>query len=87
MQEITFVGLEVHKATIAVSVAAAGRDGEVRHLGRLENRPEVVRRLIERLRRSGHELRVWYEAGPCGYGLHRQLTDLGCDCVSWWRRP
>lgn len=81
MQDITFVGLDVHKATIAVSVAAGGRDGEVRHLGRVENRPEVVRRLVERLRRGGQELRVCYEAGPCGYGLHRQLTDLGCHCV------
>ena len=81
MQDITFVGLDVHKATIAVSAAAAGRDGEVRHLGRVENRPEVVRRLVERLRRSGHELRLCYEAGPCGYGLHRQLTDLGCHCI------
>jgi hypothetical protein len=32
MQDITFVGLDVHKTTIAVSVAGAGRDGEVRHL-------------------------------------------------------
>jgi transposase len=81
MQPITFVGLDVHKATIAVSVAEGGRDGEVRHLGRVENRPEVVRRLVERLRRGGQELRVCYEAGPCGYGLHRQLTDLRCPCV------
>ena len=22
-----------------------------------------------------------YEAGPCGYGLHRQLTELGYDCI------
>ena len=64
MQAITFVGLDVHKTTIAVSVAAAGRDGEVHHLGRVENRPEVVRRLVERLRRGGQELRVGYEAGP-----------------------
>ena len=41
----------------------------------------MVRRLVERLRRGGHELRVCYEAGPCGYGLHRQLTDLDCHCV------
>ena len=75
MQPITFVGLDVHKATIAVSVAEGGRDGEVRHLGRVENRPEVVRRLVERLRRGGQELRVCYEAGPCGCGLHRQLTE------------
>ena len=68
MQPITFVGLDVHKATIAVSVAAGGRNGEVRHLRRVENRPEVVRRLVERPRRGGQELRVCYEARPCGYG-------------------
>jgi hypothetical protein len=34
MGNITFVGLDVHKATIAVSVAEGGRDGEVRQLGR-----------------------------------------------------
>ena len=44
MRNITFVGLDVHKATVAVSIAAGGHDGEVRHLGSLENRPEVVRR-------------------------------------------
>jgi transposase len=22
-----------------------------------------------------------YEAGPCGYGLHRQLTDKGHTCM------
>ena len=47
----------------------------------MKNRPEVVRRLVERLRRGGQKLRVCYEAGPCGYGLHRQLTGLGCQCV------
>jgi hypothetical protein len=41
----------------------------------------VVRRLVERLPRYGQELRRCYEAGPCGYGLHWQLTELGCHCV------
>jgi transposase len=81
MGTITFVGLDVHKATIAVSVAEGGRDGEVRQPGSLENRPEVVRQLVKRLRRKGQELHLCYEAGPCGYGLQRQLTELGCDCM------
>jgi hypothetical protein len=60
MSNITFVGFDVRKAT----VAGSGRDSEVRHLGRVENRPEGVRRLVERLRRGCQELRVGYEAGP-----------------------
>lgn len=34
----TYVGLDVHKATIAVSVAAGERAGEVIHLGNIPNR-------------------------------------------------
>ncbi len=33
MDDITFVGLDVHKATVCVSVAESGRDGEVRQIG------------------------------------------------------
>jgi hypothetical protein len=33
-----FVGMDVHKATIAVSVADAGR-GEVRYIGEIANTP------------------------------------------------
>lgn len=80
MRAITrFVGLDVHAATIAVVVAEAGRDGEVRSLGTIPNDPESVRRLIAKLgnRRS---LQVCYEAGPCGYALYWQLTSMGVEC-------
>jgi transposase len=48
MDSITYVGLDVHKATIAVAVAD-GRLGEVRQLGVFANRGEVVRKIVERL--------------------------------------
>jgi asparagine synthetase B (glutamine-hydrolysing) len=41
MDSITYVGLDVHKATVSVAVAESGRGGEVRQLGVFENRPEV----------------------------------------------
>lgn len=75
------VGLDTHKATIAVAVAEPGRLGEVRFQGEIANQPDAVRRLLERLGAKHGTLRVCYEAGPCGYGLHRQITSLGHDCT------
>src|SRR4030067_3302898 len=80
MQEYSkFVGLDVHKETIAVSVAEAN-GGEVRYLGEIANTPEAVDKLVKQQRKGGADLSFCYEAGPCGYGIHRQLTDLGWDC-------
>ncbi len=74
-----YVGLDVHKATIAVSVADAG-GGEVRYVGEIGNTPEAIEKLVRQLKKGEAELAFCYEAGPCGYGIHRQLTDLGWDC-------
>ena len=72
-----FVGLDVHAETIAVAVAE-GRN-QVRSLGTIANRPEAVRRLLGKLGKLS-ELRVCYEAGPTGYALYWQLTQLGVQC-------
>ena len=75
------VGLDTHKAKIAVAVAEPGRSGEVRFQGEIANQPEAVRRLLERLAGKHGRLRVCYEAGPCGYGLYRQIVALGHACT------
>ena len=75
------VGLDTHKARIAVAVAEPGRAGEVRFQGEIANQADAVRRLIERLADKHGRLKVCYEAGPCGYGLQRQVTALGHDCT------
>ena len=74
-----YVGMDVHKATIAVSVAEAN-GGEVRYLGEIANTTEAIAKLVKQLRKGEAQLSFCYEAGPCGYGIHRQLTELGWDC-------
>ena len=77
MRNVRFVGLDVHAETIAVAVAELG--GEVRSLGVIPNRSESVRRLIGKLGKP-EQLRVCYEAGPTGYVLYWQLSELGVKC-------
>ena len=81
MDDITYVGLDVHKATVCVALAESGRGGEVRQIGVFENRSEILVKLAARLSKGGRRLSFCYEAGPCGYGLHRLLTGCGHDCV------
>jgi transposase len=77
MRNVRFIGLDVHAETIAVAVAEPG--GEVRSLGTIPNRPEPVARLIRKLGKP-EQLRVCYEAGPTGYVLYWQLSELGVKC-------
>ena len=64
-----------------MAIAESGRGGEVRAVGVFENRPDVLRKMVARLGKHRRRLNFCYEAGPCGYGLHRLLTGLGHDCV------
>ena len=74
-----YIGLDVHKATIAVAVADAN-DGETRFFGEIANTPEAIAKLVTRLSKGGAKLSLCYEAGCCGYVIHRQLTKLGQFC-------
>jgi transposase len=65
----------------AVAVAEGGRSGEVRFLGEIENRPAAIERTIKRLAGRYGRLHVCFEAGPTGYGLCRQVRELGHDCM------
>src|SRR5437899_7173830 len=70
---ITYVGLDVHKDTIVVAVAAGGLRGEVREYGRIANTSAALDRLLRKLGGDGMTLRFCYEAGPCGYGIQRRF--------------
>jgi len=75
MKENTlYVGLDTDKKHIDVGLAEPLPRGEVRYWGQLGNEPSSVDRLVKRLRKDGRQLLVCYEAGPCGYGIYRQLN-------------
>ena len=76
-EKVRFLGLDVHAETIAVAVAEP--EGEVRSLGTIPNRAESIRKLIKKLGPAAR-LRACYEAGPTGYVLYWQLTELGVEC-------
>ncbi len=81
MQKIAqFVGLDVHRDTVAMAVAKGGRGMEVRDLGVM---PHDVPKLVRRIRLLGDPgtVHVAYEAGPTGYGLYRALEAAGIPCV------
>src|SRR5262245_54938841 len=76
-----FVGLDVHKDMIAVAYAPEERGAEVVSLGMIGTRQYDIDKLIRTLQSKGATLAFAYEAGPCGYWLHRYLTRRGVNCA------
>lgn len=79
MQKVRFVGLDVHKESIAIAVA----DGDGSAPENVATIPNDTTLLLKRLKKLGlgAKLRCCYEAGPTGYVLHRALVEAGIDCI------
>lgn len=75
-----FVGLDVHKDSIAVAQATGGRADPPVFVGEIGTRQADIDRLIRRLQSKTPQLRFVYEAGPSGDGLYRYLIKQGWSC-------
>ncbi len=84
MQQVTtYVGIDAHKKDLFVAMLMGNRPAPV--TWQLANQPQAVRRLVRKLEREASgPIRVFYEAGPCGYALQRQMTTsrMSCDVVA-----
>jgi hypothetical protein len=74
-----FVGLDVHKDSIAVAHAGGDAAPPV-FVGDIGSRQVDIDQLVRRLRGKAATLQVASEAGPCGYGVYRYLTGKGVTC-------
>lgn len=82
-QVTTYVGIDAHKKDLFVAMLMGTTSTAV--TWQLANEPNAVRRLVRKLEREAPgPVRVFYEAGPCGYALQRQLTTprVSCDVVA-----
>jgi transposase len=76
---VHYIGLDVHKETIAVSIAPQNST-EIRRYGIIGGTLDAVDKLIKKLAHKDIELRFAYEAGPCGFVLCRHLRHKGIPC-------
>src|SRR5262247_1611372 len=76
-----FVAFDTSKLRNAVAIAEAGRSGEVRFLGEIDNTGAATAKLVRKLAAKYGRLTFCYEAGPTGYGLYRQIKSLGHECI------
>lgn len=84
MEQITtFVGIDAHKKDLFVAMFAGAVTTPV--TWQVANEPTAVRRLVRKLEREAPgPVHVFYEAGPCGYALQRQMTTerVTCDVIA-----
>ena len=75
-----YVGLDVHKDSIAVAYVTKDHDAHVISFGTIGTRHADIDQLTRKLQSKAKRLVFVYEAGPCGYWLYRDLTKKDGSC-------
>jgi transposase len=83
MKNTVYLGLDVHKDSITIAIADAGRNGEVRLFGAISNDLHGLEKALRKIRQAhgGAGLEVCYEAGPGGFGIARRLAQWKVACT------
>lgn len=76
-----FVAFDTSKLRNAVAIADAGRAGELRFVGEIDNTQAATAKVVRKLAAKYERLTFCYEAGPTGYGLYWQIKNLGHECI------
>jgi transposase len=79
MTRMTHVGLDVHKASIAIAKLRPSSDTPL--VWEIPNDPKAIKKVFGKMLGEVAELRCCYEAGPCGFEVQRQLEAMGIECV------
>lgn len=74
------VGLDVHKETIDVALAPSDST-EIRHYGTIGGDIGSLDRTLRKLESPDVELRIAYEAGPCGFNIVRYCLKRHIECL------
>ncbi len=76
----THVALDAHMRMLQVAMLLPGSDVPIEW--QVANEGGALRRMVKRiLKEAKGEVRMCYEAGPCGYALQRTLKKLGGECI------
>ena len=85
MKKQYYIGLDVHKETVAIAYSHSRSRSEAVYYGTCGgSNPAVeraLRKLAKQLEVKLQELKVCYEAGPTGFVLARRLIQLGLECI------
>lgn len=81
MNTVKFIGMDVHKNSITIAICDADRNIQPRIYGAINNDLDAIDRFCRKMVSTANQLHFVYEAGPCGYGIYRHLTQKGFDCM------
>jgi transposase len=81
MSNVKFIGMDVHKNSITIASADEDRQDPGRIYGTIKNNFEALDKFCRKMVSTPSQLRFVYEAGPCGYGIYRHLSNKGFDCM------